>query len=511
MLSSDQHNLEVLLKSHFPIVVVETHEEKRAIELLKRISLQDGRRLLKWTAAEGLLDCDYQGNFNPSTESWAIDENEELNPDLSKTAAPIDMLEAIKKQTKGSIITLVDFHPYISDPRVLRALKEIAQERDNTRNCIILISHDFEVPSEISKLCTSLSLSLPDESAIRKMVLEEAKIWSMKHQQKVKTDRKALDLLIRNLAGLTISDAKRLVRNAIYTDGAISHSDVKEVMEAKYKLVDQSGVLSFEYDTASFSDVGGFKKLKKWLSIRKDHFLGNSSKSATDSPKGILLLGVQGCGKSLAAKAVAGVWGVPLIRLDFGTLYNKYIGETEKNIREALTSTEVLAPCVLWIDEIEKGIQTSGEDNGTSQRVLGTLLTWMSENERPVFIVATANDIESLPPELIRKGRMDEIFFVDLPNADTRKSILGIHLQNREIDPGGINLNKIVDASDGFSGAELEQVVVSAYYLADAANQKVATEHLLQEIRQTRPLSVVMAEKVNQLRHWAKGRTVSAD
>jgi len=509
MLKTDQQNLELLLKSHFPIIVIETHEERRALELLTKITLRDGHRLLKWTAARGLAACDYKGNFKPSMESWSVDDNDQLDKDSGATDNPRDMLEAVKKQTRGSIVALLDFHPYITDPRVLRTLKEIAQDSSNTGNRLVLISHDLEIPDEILKLCTPLSMSLPDESTIRKMVLDEAKEWSKSNQQKVKADRSALELLIKNLTGLTITDARRLARNALY-DGALTHSDVKDVMEAKYQLVDQNGLLSFEYDTAAYNDIGGFDFLKKWLSIRKKYFLSSSNNSSMDTPKGILLLGVQGCGKSVAAKSVAGMWGIPLMRMDFGSLYNKYIGETEKNMREALASVEVLSPCVLWIDEIEKGIQSSGEDSGVSRRLLATLLTWMAENKKKIFIVATANDIENLPPELIRKGRMDEIFFVDLPDTAIRKSIFEIHTKKRKISSKNIDLGKLAKVTKGFSGAEIEQIVVSSLYVADSENKKVNTKYLLDEIKQTRPLSVVMAEQVENLRNWAKGRTVSA-
>jgi SpoVK/Ycf46/Vps4 family AAA+-type ATPase len=269
-------------------------------------------------------------------------------------------------------------------------------------------------------------------------------------------------------------------------------------------------VLSFEYDTASLSEVGGFNKLKVWLERRRKPFL-SSNGPAIDVPKGILLVGVQGGGKSLAAKAIAGVWQVPLLRFDLATLYNKYIGETEKNIREALKTADVMAPCVLWIDEIEKGISTSESDNGTSQRVLGTLLTWMAERSSRVFVVATANNIDRLPPELIRKGRLDEIFFVDLPSAAARVEILQAHLKKRGIDAATLDLEQATQASEGYSGAELEQAVVAARYSALALDQAITTDHLLAEIRQTRPLSVVMAEQIGALREWAQHRTVPVD
>ena len=278
----------------------------------------------------------------------------------------------------------------------------------------------------------------PNREQLKSIVLEEARTWSRRQGgRNVTTRKQLLDRLVDNLGGLPERDAKRLARGAIEDDGAITEEDLPEVMQAKFELLGQDGVLSYEYDTARFAEVGGLGRLKEWLSLREPVFAGTLDKPGLDIPKGILLLGVQGCGKSLAAKAVAGSWGLPLLRLDFGTLYDKYHGETERNLREALNQAEVMAPCVLWIDEIEKGLSTDGSDSGTSRRVLGTLLTWMAENDERAFLVATANDIETLPPELLRKGRMDEIFFVDLPDLETRRRILEIHLEKRDLrDPG---------------------------------------------------------------------------
>ena len=253
-------------------------------------------------------------------------------------------------------------------------------------------------------------------------------------------------------------------------------------------------------------------RLKKWLAQRQKVFHGGQTlPKGLDKPKGILLLGVQGGGKSLAAKAVAGIWNVPLLRLDFGMMYNKYIGETEKNIRQALKTAEAMAPCVLWIDEIEKGISTGSDDEGTSKRILGTMLTWMAENTHAVFIVATANAIDDLPPELIRKGRLDEIFFVDLPSEEVRKIIFQIHLDKRDVPTADLDLEQLAKLSEGFSGSEIEQAIVSVLYSSLAMDKAVETEDLVREIENTRPLSVVMAEKIAYLRHWASARTVPAD
>jgi SpoVK/Ycf46/Vps4 family AAA+-type ATPase len=282
-------------------------------------------------------------------------------------------------------------------------------------------------------------------------------------------------------------------------------------MQAKYELLNRGGALQFEYDTARFSDVGGLTRLKEWLSRRKSVFRGDNSVAHLDPPKGILLLGIQGCGKSLAAKATAGIFGVPLLRLDFGAIYDKYHGETERKLRESLNTADVMSPCVLWIDEIEKGIAGRGGETGTTQRVLGTFLTWMAEKKSQVFVVATANDISALPPELVRKGRFDEIFFVDLPDTRIRASILAIHLTRRDQRLADFDVEALAEAMQGFSGAEIEQAVVAAFYAAHAQDEPLATRHVLNEVRQTRPLSIVMQEQIHSLRLWAESRTVPCD
>ena len=300
---------------------------------------------------------------------------------------------------------------------------------------------------------------------------------------------------------------------AIRIDGMINFDDVRRILKFKRDSLGQSGQLEFEMDSGNLADVGGLGNLKRWLDRRRIAFTGDASKLGVDPPKGVLLLGVQGAGKSLAAKAVAGSWNVPLMRLDFAVLYNKFHGESERNLREALKQAEAMAPCVLWIDEIEKSISAdSGDsDGGVSRRMLGTVLTWMAERTSKVFLVATANDVSQLPPELLRKGRMDEIFFVDLPDAPTRAEIFRIHLKKRKLDPAKFDLSQLASAAQGFSGAEIEQAIVAAIYEALATKQPLATSHVLGEIAHTQPLSVVMAEQIAGLRQWAGGRTVRAD
>ncbi|MGB7288736.1 MAG: AAA family ATPase, partial [Candidatus Macondimonas sp.] len=285
----------------------------------------------------------------------------------------------------------------------------------------------------------------------------------------MRSDRRNLERIIRNLRGLTEQDARRLVRTAIWDDGALTEDDLPKLNKAKFELLNLSGAVHFEFETAPLADLGGLERLKAWLAERQDAFLGRGASAGLPPPRGVLLLGVQGSGKSLAARAIAGIWGVPLLRLDMGTLYNKYYGESERNLRAALALAENMAPCVLWIDEIEKGLATGGDDGGTSRRMLGTLLTWLAERTAPVFLAATANDIQQLPPELMRKGRMDEIFFVDLPETSAREAIFVIHLRKRQLDPGRFDHAALARLSEGFSGAEIEQAVVSACYGAAAA------------------------------------------
>jgi len=301
------------------------------------------------------------------------------------------------------------------------------------------------------------------------------------------------------------------VRRLIHADGRIAQADVQAAQRAKFELLGRGGVLSFEPDLADFEQVAGLSRLKRWITQRRAIFVEGQAPKGLDPPRGVLLLGVQGCGKSLAAKACAGGFGVPLLRLDFGALYNKYHGETERNLREALKAAEAMAPCVLWCDEIEKGLATSSSDDGVSKRVLGSLLTWMNERKSPVFLVATANDVSQLPPEFLRKGRFDEIFFVDLPNAEARQAALRIHLQRRELALEHFDLEALSAATDGYSGAEIEQAIVAALYDAHADGRPLDTPRLLASIRATRPLSVLMAERVQWLRDWARERCVPAD
>ena len=455
---------------------------------------QEYMPLFRWSITDGLQRLDIA-----------------LEPQVINSE-PTDILKHIRAVAKPGIYVLLDFHPFISDPVHVRLLKDICQQARMTHRQLVFISHAIKLPDELESYCARFDMALPSIEERKRIIKQVASEYASDNPgTQVKIDTKAHDLLVRNLAGLTWADTERLARNAVQIDGAITHSDLPDVMQAKYQLLNRGGALQFEYDTARFNDVGGLERLKTWLAQRRPAFRGDDSAAHLDVPKGILLLGIQGCGKSLAAKATAGAFGVPLLRLDFGTIYDKYHGETERKLRESLKTADIMSPCVLWIDEIEKGIAGRGGETGTTQRVLGTFLTWMAERKSQVFVVATANDISTLPPELVRKGRFDEIFFVDLPRASIRASIFAIHLTNRDQPLSNFDLQRLAHASKGFSGAEIEQAIVASLYAAHAKKEPLDTGHILDEIARTRPLSVVMAERINTMRDWAVGRTVPCD
>lgn len=489
-----------MIRASTPLLVIESAEETRVVEGFRHAMAQALRPLYRWSITGGLERLDLDTEADPDEESRAA-------PDASMT------LQAIKSQRQAGVYLLLDFQGYLRYPMALRLLREIVMRQDCAEHVIVLVGTAIELPEELAAAATRFTFALPDAGALAALLREEAFNYSRHADgRRVEVDADAARAIVRNLRGLTLAAARRIVRNLIHNDGALNAADLPELARAKHALLDRDNLLHFEYETAQFADIGGLGRLKRWIAQRKPAFLGEKTPIELDPPKGVLLLGVQGCGKSLAAKAMAGGFGVPLLRLDIGTLYNKYHGETERNLRAALHNAELLAPCVLWIDEVEKALSTTGSDDGVSRRVLGYLLTWMAERQAPVFLVATANDVQALPAELLRKGRFDETFFVDLPDAATRAEILRMHLARRRLDPAACDLTALAAACGGFSGAEIEQVVVAALYAAAADARRQPTQaQLLAEIRNTRPLSVLMAEKVAALRQWARERTVSAD
>jgi AAA+ superfamily predicted ATPase len=499
---SELQDLVALIRANTPLIVIETRDEARVVELFRQALTQVWRALFRWSITEGLSRIDFDR-----------EDATDVAPDASA------LLAAVRGAEQRGIYLLFDLHPYLGYASTQRQLRDLIQRRDCQPHVLVLIGHKVELPPELDALAVRYSPQLPDAGARLKIVREEAEAYARENGgRRVEVDGEAVQQIVRNLRGLDPIDVRRIARQLIHGDGALNSGDLPELARLKFELLNRSGHLHYEFDSARMDDVAGARRLKRWIELRRGVFVGGDAPATVgghplDPPRGVLLLGVQGCGKSMLAKAVAAGFGVPLVRLDFGTLYDKFHGETEKNLRAALASAEQLEPCVLWIDEIEKGLSTdSGNgDGGVSRRVLGYLLTWMAERRSRVFLVATANQIDALPPELLRKGRFDEVFFVDLPDAATREQLFALHLRKRKLEAAAFDLPALAAASEGFSGAEIEQAIVSALFAAHATTAPLSDFALRAELKQTRPLSVLMAEQVAALREWARGRTVPAD
>lgn len=504
------------LASRFPILCIETHEEPRARALLQQLTRDRNADLYEWSVADGLVHATFRYGSERHS-SWQTVEG--WQPARATTAGkPREIedtqelqaaLQHIDKAGVAGVYLLFDVHPFLEQAVVQRLLREIAfgfAERERT---LVLIGPSIELPPEIARHALFHSLRLPDAARVRAIFAEEIELFVRSPEgRKVQGEQAAAELLVQHLVGLCEEDVRRLLRLAIRDDATINRKDVARVIQVKREMCADSG-LEIEFVEGDLARLGGMRRLKHWLALRQAAFVG---KSALPSPRGVLLLGVQGGGKSLAARTVAGAWGVPLARLDIGSLFDKYHGETERRLRRALAAAESLAPCVLWIDEIEKALAqgSADSDGGLGRRVLGKLLTWMAERDGGVFIAATANDVRALPPELMRKGRFDEVFFVDLPDPATRREILAIHLQQRGHSPAAFELDRLAAAAEGFTGAEVEQAIIAATYEAHALGQPLDSSLIGAEIARTRPLSVLMAEQMNALRAWAQARTVQA-
>lgn len=484
------HDLEVLIDSGRSLITLETEREGCFIDGFRRIARRSNKAYFQWTITQGLL------RLAPGYENQII--NKEFN----------QMFAQIQTTEKAGVYVLVDFHHHIEEPVIIRHIKDVLLH--SPQHCIILLSQSIELPDELKSFATNYKLPLPTNQQLGDIVNEIADEWMASHTEKLRvSDKGMVKRLIASLCGLSYSDAKRMARHAIFNDGLIDQNDIGEILKTKFDLLNQNNVLNLELDYAELSEIAGFNNLKEWLELRRKVFTGEVDLPGDDKPKGMMLLGVQGCGKSLAAKAVAGSWQLPLLHLDFGTLYNRFYGQTEENMRSALEAAERMQPCVLWIDEIEKGLSAVSSSDDVSKRLLGTFLTWLAEKKASVFVVATANDVSALPPELLRKGRFDEVFFVDLPDQSAREAILKIHLEKRDQKIDGLDLKTLAERCGGFSGAEIEQVIVSALYHSYSKEQLVDTPLLSEMITKTEPLSVLMSEKVAALQSWAQGRAVS--
>lgn len=487
--------LRLLINSRHPLITIETAEENRVEELLHDVAAELAVPLFVWSVTTGLGRPDGAPIYGSDNPEQAL--------------ANIALLKG------DALFLLKDFARYCENDRVCRRLRELADSFRETRRSIVISAASLKLPPDLDDEAIVFRLSMPDGDELFSVVRDVLSRASREEHISVELDAAGLRQLAKNLAGLTRDEAARTLRMALLARGKAGAQLLDDALEIKRKTLRQEGLLEYIRHQSNFSDVAGLSRLKEWLRKRRGALTPEGQQFGLEAPKGILITGVQGCGKSLAAKAVAGEWGFDLARLDAGALYDKYIGESEKHLRKALDLAQQLAPIVLWIDEIEKGFAASSAgsdvDAGLSQRILATFLTWLQDRESGVFIAATSNNIASLPPELLRKGRFDEIFFVDLPNAEARTALFALHLKKRGRDAGGFDLPRLAAASDGFSGAEIEQAIVSGLYTAFSQKQQLSTDILLGELRATQPLSVTRAEDIAALRAWARDRAVPAD
>ncbi len=499
---TDQQRLEHLIRAGHTCISIVTHEEDYALALVRDTVFQLGRDLSGpgmwlWSVVGGVRD--------------GLVADAKPVPETEHPAAALYHLSCLSER---SVCVTLDLAGHLRDTRTLRLLRDLIHRFRQLSSHLVMIDHRDELPAVVAAEATRFEISLPDENELELIIRDTLRRMHREQRIEVDISRKGLRTIIRNLRGLTRRQAEQIIIEAVIEDRRFDASDINTVLAGKRRALHAGGLLEYVEAPVDLSEIGGLRRLKNWLKQRRDAMSAEAARFGLGAPRGVLMLGVQGAGKSLCAKAIATAWHRPLLRMDVGALYDRYVGESERRLRDALQQAEMMAPIILWIDEIEKAFASAASrstDGGLSQRMFGSLLTWMQEHEAPVFLVATANDIEALPPELLRKGRFDEIFFVDLPGKPTRKKILAIHLRKRGRDPESFDLDRLAQAAEGYSGAEIEQAVVSALHDAFAASAGLTTDHIVKALEDSPPLSVTMAERVEALRTWARGRCVPAD
>lgn len=485
-----RRELGLLVRSRYPVIWLLTHEEERAERLLQNLGRDLQRKVVFWSCSRGF-------------------EAEGARADAA--LEPTKGLKKILQSPDRVVFVLKDFHAFLEDPTVVRRLRDIVRELRSSYKSLVILSPILKIPVELEKDVTVCDLPLPTAKELT-TVLQNL-LGSVKQKSSsvaITSDPALVERVASASLGLTEGEAENIYAKAVVSGASFSEQDLSLIIAEKKQILRKTGLLEYFDLDQDLSSVGGLRRLKIWLDHRRDAFSERASRYGLPPPRGVLLLGVQGCGKSLTAKAVATQWQMPLLRLDVGAIFNSFIGASEENVRKAIKVAESLAPAVLWVDEIEKGfagVRSSGSvDAGVTARVFASFLTWLQEKTCPVFVVATANQVKSLPPELLRKGRFDEIFFVDLPSEKERRDILGIQIRKRNRDPGAFDLEALAARSEGFSGAELEEAVVAALYATFPLNRDIATEDLATALDETVPLSRTMKEEVEGLREWARSR-----
>lgn len=495
---SARRELDILIRARYPIIYVTTWEEERVQQCLDEIARGRKKQLYQWTITEGLRRVG--------------DDNK--NRGKNNTTDPIAALDAVIEHVDPAIYLFKDFHHFTEDTRcnltLIRRLRDVAVQLRDSYKTIVITSPLTQIAPELSKDVTLVDFGLPGCEEFGRLL--DRIVDDVKDNPKVSISLSppAREQLLRAAQGLTLKEAENVFAKTLVTDGKLDADDINIVFSEKRQIIRKDGLLEY-YDAADrFEDVAGLENLKVWLKKRTLAFSDRAKDFGLPAPRGVLLLGVQGCGKSLCAKAASSLWNLPLLRFDLGRMFSSLVGSSEENMRRAVQVAESVAPAILWIDEIDKALagatQSAGSDGGTSARVFGTLLTWLSEKQSPVFVIATANDISQLPPELLRKGRLDEIFFVDLPNHSERREIFSIHFRKKGRDPTRFDLDALAGASEGFNGAEIEEAITASLFDALSEDCEVSTPIVRRAIADTVPLSKTMSEQLEQMRAWALGR-----
>ena len=479
--------LETLIRARYPIIYIVSWEEKRVEDALRAITKARGKKMYQWTVTQGMV-------MNP------------LNRDEA-TRDPLAALDFVLESRDQAVFLMKDFHPFLNDTSLVRRLRDLTYALKTSYKTLVLLSPILKLPPELEKEITVVDYALPSQEDLGRLL--DSIIESVKANPQVQTEltTEEREQVLSAALGLTATEAENVFAKSLVEKRRF---DVDVILSEKEQIIRKSAILEYYRASEAFSDVGGVDLLKDWMDKRTVAFTEKARDYGLPAPKGILLLGVQGCGKSLSAKAIASLWKLPLLRMDVGKIFGGIVGQSEENIRKAIRVAESTAPNIVWIDELEKGFsgtQSSGiSDGGTTARVFGTFIAWLQDKTAPCFVVATANDVSALPPELLRKGRFDEIFFVDLPGEPERAEIFAIHLKKRHRDPAQFDLIALAKATHGYSGAEIEQAVVSAMYDAFDLGRELTTEDILEVAKQSVPLSLTMKEKIDVLRFWAETR-----
>ena len=501
------------LRARFSFLSITTWEEDRLIRDIKRVChtpelIKTPRKVYTWTVTEGLMDENFQSVRN--------------------TKQPMRALEELEKIEEPSVFILKDFHIYMGgenrqpDYTIIRRIRDLVSVIENSpyQKNVIFVSPTFTIPLELQKDIIIVDYGLPTSSEIKRVLDQMIKMNKNNPRITIDLNEQEEEKLVKAALGLTMQEAENAFALSMVTDGKLDINSVEHVLQEKQQIIKKSGLLEYIPHEPDMKDVGGLENIKRWLNKRNNSWLESALEYGLPAPKGVLLTGVPGCGKSLIAKAISSLWRLPLLKLDMGKIFSGLVGSSEENMRKAIETAEAISPSILWIDEIEKGLggTNSNGDSGTSTRIFGTLVTWMQEKSKPVFVVATANNIQALPPELLRKGRFDEIFFVDLPTRKEREEIFRIHIEKRltseqvkgDFEITGELLAELASISEGFIGAEIEQAVIAGLFEAYHEQRSLKKEDIMKAIKQTVPLSVTQAEQIRALREWANVRAVAA-